>query len=104
MSRGEREQSWRKFTSGLLAKRAAIVERPALLRQPRALPGDPIRLARCERLRLAARAAAWNRHTHAAIRIDANDVSSGAAVTNEICGFSGISGFERKGQLHPMRE
>jgi hypothetical protein len=68
-----------------------------------------------ERLRLAPRTAAWDRHPHAAIRVDPKHVAPGAPMSDEISGFSGFSGFSRfsgfrgfrfewKAQLHPMRE
>ena len=112
VSGSEREQSWRKFTTGLLAQRAPLLDRVTVLRQSSTLPRNPFSMSRGERFGFATRAAAWNRYAKAAIRIDTQHVATGAAMPDEICGCNGFMGFmgfnrvwfKRKAQLHPMRE
>jgi len=76
--------------------------------QPRALACHPVDVPPRERIGLAARSPARNRHAHAAVVVDAQEVAPGTAVAHEIDGCNRpldrrCRRAEWKAQLHVDR-
>lgn len=81
---GKLVQAGRQLDLGLRLPRPSVEGQGRLASQPLALPRDPLGMPPRERVGLAARAAARNRHADAPIVIDPQKVAPGAAVADEI--------------------
>ena len=66
------------------AKRHALISAEHRGHEPRPLPRDPFDVTLHERVGLALRSAARDRHTYAPVMIDAQEIPSRTAMTNEI--------------------
>lgn len=71
--------------------------------QSGALVRDPLEMAETELGGLAPRTAAWNRHAHTAVTVDAQDITPRAAMPHEVELDRGRVVLERKPELHDDR-
>ena len=80
----DRTQPRRQLRARPFTQRPPFVQSEGRRGEPRALPRDPVGVTQHERVRLAPRPAARNRHADPAVMLDAQQIPSRAAMADEI--------------------
>jgi hypothetical protein len=84
MLRGHLEQPGWQLDARALAQGCSLVDAKCGRRQPRTLTRNPFGVALYKSVSLALRSASWNGDAHAAVMLDAQEVTARAAMTDEV--------------------